>query len=1089
MANTIADLALSQRTGLIAGQNLFSEKGAVVRRRLRRLFSFISIREENHFLQSGTFHVKYCTAVIILTACFAIPLCAQFFPYTFQTWDVKNGLSANYCNTIAQDKQGYLYVGTSNGLYVFNGSNFKNILQDTSSQKLSEGNVEDIVIDGRNRIWFASLESGVGMIDLDEGGRRIRYFSPPDINADLKGGKGDDPKVSKLCFDSNGYLWVGTRGNGLFKLDTATQKFTYIKTENSNSFYNKHIRSLFLYKPDTLFVGLVNGLSIVIPLNDSVSHVMMRFSGVENSIRPTVRKVLPWSADSFLLATDRGTFWLNMKNRNLSAVDANPSKKIDFRLVNSNDIIRYSEDEIWIATEDDGILFYNMRTGKFNYSYKLSEFNSGVPRGFTGHFYKGADGNIWIAHQNGLSLFRAQNMWFNNFLYPENRLLTGTLVSDGRQLLCFKANAVTIIHTETGEVQIRNIPIPVKGIVVHCHAINYSPDNYMLLVDEDFYLLQKKTLQPQRLPLNKDALDSAIFKHFRIIKSIVDTINGKEQLLLLARIPEGNILLRYYPASGDLTSFVPPGFHNDDFRNGFTNIMKAGNGKYWISTLYNGLIYVDEAGSTIQYASTQQRVGRQIPEGAIRDFTLTTANDLWLVIHKKGLVHISLDQTNIRYFEIFAEHHGLTDNRLYTIVNDAKQNLWLTGNAGIFCFLTEQKEFLKYTADNGLGNIKFHVYDVNMVAMPDGYIGIFEQIGNTTWFRQEGNIHEKRAKLVLNNIQVNGQLLNVKALANTLLLSPDQNNISFLYDIIDFNKTSFYEVLYSLGEAGSPWHTAYGSNELQYVQLPPGDYTFKMKLRYANGNFSPEQTIRFSIATVWYNTWWFRLVIVLSGLGFAYVLIRDYIGRRLYRQKKEMELQNAVAMERARISTELHDDLGSGLSTIRILSQTNDGHSSLEKISGHSKELLQKMAEIVWALNNENDTLDQLISYIRLQSATFLDSASITCTFDIPEALPPVTVTGSNRRHIQLMVKEAVHNIIKHAGASLVHFTIHAADDLVITIQDNGNGMTTGDLDKIAANGIQNMKKHTEAVNGNLHIESGAGVAVVFSIPVHSLSH
>lgn len=1087
MVNKIAGLALSQNTGSIARQDLFSGKCAVAGRLYRQLFS--SVKERDHLLQDGIFNMKYVVAVIILIVCSAICSRAQFFSYTFQTWDAKNGLSSNYCNAIAQDEQGYLYVGTSNGLYVFNGSNFKKVLQDTTSQKLYEGNVEDVVIDGRNRIWFASIESGVGMINLDERNRHIRYFIPPDVSAGVKNGMKYDPKVSKLCFDSNGHLWVGTRGNGLFKLDTATKKFSFIKTENNNSLYNKHIRSLFLYKPDTLFVGLVNGLSIINPLNDSIEHLTMHLAEKGNLIKPTVRKVLPWSADSFLLATDRGTFWLSLQNQILSAVYADPSKKMDFRLVNSNDIIRFSEDEIWVATEDDGVLFYNMRTLKFDYSFKLSEFNSGIPRGFTGSFYKGADGNIWIAHQNGLSLFQIQNVWFNNFSYSENRLLTGTLITDDRQLLCFKANAVTVIHTETGEVQVKNIPIPVKSTVAHCHAINYSPDKYMVFVDGDFYLLHKKTLQPQPLPLNKDALDPAVFKHFRIIKSIVDTIDGKEQLLLLAKIPQGNILLRYYPASGDLIPFVPPGPDSDDFRNGFTNIMKAGNGKYWISTLYNGLIYVDGAGSGIQYASTQKHRERQIPEGAIKDFALTTANDLWLLIHKKGLVHISLDQTNIRRCEIFSERQGLTDNRLYTIVNDPKQNLWLTSNSGIFCFLTEQKEFLKYTADNGLGNIKFHVYDVNMAAMPNGYIGIFEQVGNATWFKPEMDIHEKKAKLVLNDIQVNEQLLNVKALANTLLLSPYQNNVSFRYDIIDFGKTSFYEVLYSLENFSQQWYTAYGRNELRYMQLPPGHYTFKIKLRYANGKFSPEQTIRFSIATIWYKTWWFRSVIALLSIGITYILIRSYISRRLYLQKKELELQNAVAVERARISTELHDDLGSGLSTIRILSQTTNGHSSLEKISGHSKELLQKMTEIVWALNNENDTLDQLISYIRLQSATFLDNASIACTFDIPDEIPAVKVSGSNRRHIQLVIKEAIHNIIKHAGASHVHFTIHITGSLTIIIHDNGKGLTAKDLDKIASNGIQNMKKRMEAIKGNMMMKNGVGLTLTFSIPVQALSH
>ncbi|MCC6289407.1 MAG: hypothetical protein IT249_16125 [Chitinophagaceae bacterium] len=1033
--------------------------------------------------------MKYTVTIVLLI--FSIQGISQTFPYTFQTWDTKNGLSSNYCNVIAKDTSGYLYIGTNNGLYIFNGSNFKTLPYNISSNLMTEGNVEDILIDQYNRIWFASIEYGVGLINLNVHNIRVQYFVPPVPDSSSNPAISGNPKVSKLCFDSNGNLWVGTRGNGLFKLDTTTKAFTLVRTDNEGSFYNRHIRSLFLYKPDTLFVGLVNGLSIINPINDDITHLKMYYAKEKKPLRPTVRKVLPWSADSFLLATDRGTFWLHLHKQVLSNIYYDTLKKINFRDINSNDIIRFSNDELWIATEDDGILFYNLRTHQFNYSFRLSEFNTGITRGFVSRFFKGRDGDIWIAHQNGLGFFQIQNAWFNNFSYSDSRLLTGTLLTDKQYLLCFKANSVTRINTETGEAKLTTINIPAKENTLHCHAIDYSPDKYMLFIDQNFFLMDKKTFQLRSLPLKKETLDPEIFKHFRVIKSIPDTLEGKERFFLLVKTPDGNILFNYYPASGDLIPFIPPGFKSDDFRNGFTNIVKAGNGKYWISTLYNGMIYVDGKDSSIQFSDRQKSERQKIPEGEIKDFTLTTNNDLWLLMQKKGLVHISLNKQNGRCYEVFSEQQGLTDNRLYTIVTGPQHTLWMTSNSGIFCFLTRQKEFLKYTAANGFGNMKFHLYDISMAALSNGYIGIFEQVGNVTWFKPEVNSNEKKVNLILNSMQVNDQTINLKAAVKRLHLSPYQNNIAFQYDVIDFDKTSFYEVLYKLENYDNQWQPAYQNKIQRYTQLPPGSYTFKIKLQYANDHFSPEKFVQFNIATIWYKTWWFKSIAALLSLGMIYLVIRNYINRKLYQQKKELELQNAVAIERSRISTELHDDLGSGLSTIRILCQTLNcnSNSNLEKISSHSQELIQKMREIVWALNNENDTLDQLISYIRRQSSTMLENADISYEYDVPEVIPEIKVTGGNRRHIQLLVKEAIHNIIKHAQAEKVLFTITINKALTIIIYDNGIGIRDDFADASPGNGMRNMKKHTEAIQGVLTIENHIGTTIQFSMPLQSLSH
>ena len=151
--------------------------------------------------------------------------------------------------------------------------------------------------------------------------------------------------------------------------------------------------------------------------------------------------------------------------------------------------------------------------------------------------------------------------------------------------------------------------------------------------------------------------------------------------------------------------------------------------------------------------------------------------------------------------------------------------------------------------------------------------------------------------------------------------------------------------------------------------------------------------------------------------------VRGYTRIRLERQKSQFLRQQAVEQERSRISAELHDDIGGGLTAIRLLSEMNlekNGDDStrkyLEKISSSSNELIQKMNEIVWAMNINNDNLQSLISYTRQYAVSYLDDLDIKCEVEITENIPDIIVTGNNRRSVFLLVKEALNNIAKHSG-------------------------------------------------------------------------
>lgn len=193
-------------------------------------------------------------------------------------------------------------------------------------------------------------------------------------------------------------------------------------------------------------------------------------------------------------------------------------------------------------------------------------------------------------------------------------------------------------------------------------------------------------------------------------------------------------------------------------------------------------------------------------------------------------------------------------------------------------------------------------------------------------------------------------------------------------------------------------------------------------------------------------------------------------------------------LERLRIAEDLHDDFGSGLSKISLLSEVAKKKTTpteLDKIAATAKELLLKMGEVVWALNHHNDTLPSLAAYIRRYAVGFFEDSGVRCHFNIPD-LPDAPLSGETRRNIFLVVKESLHNILKHAGASKVDIDFSLKNNnLEVKIHDDGQGFDEAALAK-AGNGLRNMEKRMRNAGGSFEIESatGEGTTVRLGLPL-----
>lgn len=241
-----------------------------------------------------------------------------------------------------------------------------------------------------------------------------------------------------------------------------------------------------------------------------------------------------------------------------------------------------------------------------------------------------------------------------------------------------------------------------------------------------------------------------------------------------------------------------------------------------------------------------------------------------------------------------------------------------------------------------------------------------------------------------------------------------------------------------------------------------------------------------------------ELVFFLAGL--SYKNRRQIIEQtkererlKMENERKEFEKQMAIVTaqqeERNRISTDMHDELGSGMTAIRLMSEIaknkmkENTPPEIEKISQSADDILNKMNAIIWSMNSKNDSLGNLISYIRAYSTEYLEGTPVKCRVNVPDYIPETQLSGDKRRNIFLCVKETLNNMLKHSKATEIIIDIVAGGVLKITIHDNGVGIDLHNIRQFG-NGLQNIDRRMKSIGGDFKIENNDGTESIFTLPL-----
>jgi signal transduction histidine kinase/ligand-binding sensor domain-containing protein len=468
-------------------------------------------------------------------------------------------------------------------------------------------------------------------------------------------------------------------------------------------------------------------------------------------------------------------------------------------------------------------------------------------------------------------------------------------------------------------------------------------------------------------------------------------------------------------------------------------------------------------------------------------------------------------------FASLSTGEGLPNNVLGDIKEDDHGNFWFSSRGGIFRISAAD---LNRCADGEIKSVQTLSYGKGDGMPTLECSGGFQPAGCKTsdgrfWFPtskglvvldpNDAKVNQLPPPVLIEKASADGEKIeNSWDEMKPLQIRPGRQRFEFHYTALTFVSSEKVQFRYRLEGLETDWTDAGTKRVANFSYVPPGTYRFRVIACNSDGVWNKQgATFSFVIQPRVWQRWWFRVLEVLVAATVLVGLVLLMARRRMRLKLERLERQRAIERERARIAQDIHDNLGASLTRISLLSQSayseldNPPHAAtqLDRIYGTARELTRAMDEIVWAVNPQHDTLDSLASYLGKFAQDFLGPLNIRCRLDVPLHLPAWPLTAEVRHNLFLAMKEALHNVVKHASATEVFVSLTIdAHTFTIVVRDNGNGFVPDRVLQHSAepgrisggNGLMNMRKRLEKMGGRFAVETerGGGTTVKFTVPV-----
>ncbi|MEO5563707.1 MAG: two-component regulator propeller domain-containing protein [Chitinophagaceae bacterium] len=1007
---------------------------------------------------------------------------SQSSSFSFRNININEGLSQSSVVDIAVDDAGFLWMATQVGLNRYDGNgfvvlkkNFDDVTNPTSS-RLGK------VVSGRNnQLWLITSGGKLEQLNI------LNHLSTPytGINELLLG------KVSNVHQDNNGALWIGTEYNGLFlDLPLNNHKVQYsTKVNGGIRLCDNNIQYIFQDSKKQHWILTANGITNIRPelsrsetfLHDTVSHQGISCSSIDEDEKNNLwvgtygkglyrkgkddknfnrftgfnkQDTIPSNLVIEAVKADQdGRIWVGTYGKGLYIIDMKasiiqhvmPDKKNPYSLAYT-DVLCIKQDKrggIWLGTDGGGVSHFDKRLNNFT---TLSKNN--VPD------------NISIEQVRSVTTDNSGGIWIGT----SNSGLTYTNLKGDTQTI-----HLPLINKETD-----NPPDRIVALLTDAEGDIWvgTQGNGLLILDAKTKKIKKRFHPEAGEPFNIPDYSIWCMLQDTAMKVWVGTRDNG-----LCLIDKNKGIIKHF-----LSKIIKPGTYSI-LSPAIRTITRIDNETLCIGFETLGYQFLNTRTNNVseRFKAPLEKMRNEIIVPKCMFFQSPV---LWIGTLGKGLIALNIYTGD---FNVITEEQGLPNNTIYGILANKPGVFWMSTNKGICRFnvpanlnKTDRSHFNSYTAEEGLQSNEFNTGAYYKAS--DGTL-FFGGIKGLTIFHPNKLVSTSEpARAVITQATINNETFKSDTAITykkILKLSYAQNSLSFNFTALDFVPSTGFNYYYQLVNYDRTWIDAGNRNYAAYTNLPPGKYTFRVKaVQGVSRDTDPVSTLLIVIKPPFWQTWWFILICVLFIMGMLYAFYR-------YRINELLKLQRI----RNRIASDLHDDIGSSLTNISILSelskknlqQQDNAETFLNRITEEVQHAAQDLDDIVWSINTNEDSLEKMVARMRRYAAEIFDAACIRYTLDFDEQFASRRLNMEQRRDFFLVFKESLNNIYKHAQAQNVYIKVWLDNNqLHMTIQDDGKGFDTSVLTH--RNGIRNLQQRAEKWEGSLAIESLAGQGTTLKI-------
>jgi ligand-binding sensor domain-containing protein len=969
-----------------------------------------------------------------------------------RTYTVADGLARDHVLAIAQDSQGFLWFGTAEGLSRFDGYQFTNYGVD---QGLPSNLIADLLETREGVSWIAT---GGGLCRFDRSGAGPSRF----VRAPL-GGASAATAPSVLHEDPSGGVWCGSASGegGLYRLDRNDGSFRRVDLTMSDP----AVTAVLVDRRGKLWVGGPDGL--------------VRREQDGTTKRLTAEDGLPKNAYVMALLEDAdGRVWIGTRGglvslevlpdprapprmRTYGVRDGLPAPRIE-------SLLQSSDGTVWAGTTQGLARWIPGGTpdGRAFESYTLAQ---GLSARTVGALAEDRDGNLWVGTFGSGAMKVARN-GFTTYTESDGAPQASALLETRRGELCVVRGSESGLDVAVFDGR-RFTPVRPRWPA----SITYFGWGRGQIAAED------------RDGAWWFATGQGLCR-FAPVPGIKGLAGARPAAVYTARDGlAGDNVFRVFPDSrGDVwIGTIGPGSEDGlavwDRRTGRvralseadglpahpvpTALAEDPSGDVWVGLFHGGL--ARRRGGRFTVFGPDDGVS-----GQVRQVFADAAGRLW-VGTTEGLIRVDEPSRERPAFVRYDTSSGLSSSDVAAITEDAAGRLYAATGRGIDRFEPQPA---------GPGRIR-HYTTADGIAPGELQLALRDRTG-ALWFstplgvsRLVPGVDRPRAPppILVTGVAVGGVPHPVSDLGQPAVPGLRFLNGPLRIDFVgpDFSPGEVLRYQYRLVGADRDWGPPGDQRTVLYANLSPGSYRFEVRAVGSEGTVSPEPAnVSFSVLPPLWRRWWFLAGCVAAAATAIYAVYRVRIAQLL-----------AVANIRTRIATDLHDDIGASLSQIAILSEVarsgTEGHAprnatTLSEIAGISRELIDSMSDIVWAINPEHDRVSDLSHRMRRFAADLLGAQGIALGFQASAAGDDSGIGANARRQVWLVFKEAVHNAARHSGATRVDVELSAAGgDLVLRVTDDGRGFEAAA--PVEGNGLASMRRRARDAGGALVLESAPG--------------